>query len=510
MNNSKSQLKSGVVLSYINLIIGNVIPLIYTPMMLSLLGQSEYGLYTLANTIVGYLSLLSFGMGSAIVRYITKYKVSGDKEKERQMFGLFTFLFTVLAVIVFVLGIILSFNVHLFYSNTLNASELQTMRILIILCTINSAVTFLFTTYLSMIMIYERYVFRQILNIFTTVAMPCVNIIVLYMGLASVGMVVSSTVLNILVSVASVIYCHRSLHIKPKFKGMPFGELREIFGFCFFVFLGSVVDMLFWSTDKIIIGAVIGTVAVAVYNVGATFNTIVTSISTTISSILTPKVTNMVFSSENTKVLTDFFIKVGRLQYLVVSLVVSGFIVFGRQFIHLWVGDGYNEAYFVALLTLLPVVVPLIQNTGLSIVMAQNKHKFRSIVYLIIAIVNVLTTAIAVNYWGIIGAAACSAASYIIGQGFIMNWYYWKKTGIDIPMFWKNIIKMSLAPVIMITAGIIICHYVELESWILLLMGIAIYLICYIPIVWFTGMNKYEKNIIITPVKNVFNRIRRK
>ena len=134
MNNSKSQLKSGVVLSYINLIIGNVIPLIYTPMMLSLLGQSEYGLYTLANTIVGYLSLLSFGMGSAIVRYITKYKVSGDKEKERQMFGLFTFLFTVLAVIVFVLGIILSFNVHLFYSNTLNASELQTMRILIILC----------------------------------------------------------------------------------------------------------------------------------------------------------------------------------------------------------------------------------------------------------------------------------------------------------------------------------------------------------------------------------------
>lgn len=510
MDNSKSQLKSGIVLSYINLIIGNVIPLIYTPMMLNLLGQSEYGLYTLANTIVGYLSLLSFGMGSAIVRYITKYKVYGDKEKERQMFGLFTFLFTILAVIVFVLGIILSFNIHLFYSNTLNASELQTMRILIILCTINSAITFLFTTYLSMIMIYERYVFRQILNIFTTVAMPCVNIIVLYMGLASVGMVVSSTVLNILVSVASVIYCHRSLHIKPKFKGMPFGELREIFGFCFFVFLGSVVDMLFWSTDKIIIGAVISTVAVAVYNVGATFNTIVTSISTTISSILTPKVTNMVFSSENTKVLTDFFIKVGRLQYLVVSLVVSGFIVFGRQFIHLWVGDGYNEAYFVALLTLLPVVVPLIQNTGLSIVMAQNKHKFRSIVYLIIAIVNVLTTAIAVNYWGIIGAAACSAASYIIGQGFIMNWYYWKKTGIDIPMFWKNIIKMSLAPVIMITAGIIICHYVELESWILLLMGIAIYLICYIPIVWFTGMNKYEKNIIITPVKNVFNRIRRK
>ena len=504
MNNSKSQLKSGVVLSYINLIIGNVIPLIYTPMMLSLLGQSEYGLYTLANTIVGYLSLLSFGMGSAIVRYITKYKVLGDKEKERQMFGLFTFLFTVLAVIVFVLGIILSFNVHLFYSNTLNASELQTMRILIILCTINSAVTFLFTTYLSMIMIYERYVFRQILNIFTTVAMPCVNIIVLYMGLASVGMVVSSTVLNILVSVASVIYCHRSLHIKPKFKGMPFGELREIFGFCFFVFLGSVVDMLFWSTDKIIIGAVIGTVAVAVYNVGATFNSIVTSLSTTVSSVLVPRVTNMVFSNSSKRNFTDFFIRIGRLQYLVVSLIVSGFIVFGRQFIHLWVGDGYSEAYMVALLTLLPVVIPLIQNTGISIVTAQNKHRFRSVVYLIIAILNVVSTAIAVNYWGIIGAAACSAASYIIGQGFIMNWYYWKKTGIDIPLFWKNILKMSIAPIIMIVFGLMLTRIFSIDSWFLLIAAVIVYIIVFIPFQWFIGMNRYEKDMILKPVKKVF------
>ena len=107
MNKGKSQIKSGVVLSYLNLFIGNIIPFFYTPLMLSILGQGEYGIYTLANTVVGYLSLLSFGMGSAVVRYLTKYKALGDYEKERKMFGLFTFLYSVLAVIVLVLGFIL-------------------------------------------------------------------------------------------------------------------------------------------------------------------------------------------------------------------------------------------------------------------------------------------------------------------------------------------------------------------------------------------------------------------
>ena len=503
MNKEKSQIKSGVVLSYLNLLIGNIIPFFYTPLMLSILGQGEYGIYTLANTVVGYLSLLSFGMGSAVVRYLTKYKALGDYEKERKMFGLFTFLYSVLAVIVLVLGCILAANIHIFYGNTLSSDELEIMRTLVVLCSVNSALTFVFTTYSSIVLVYEKYIFRQILNIFSTVLTPVANIIVLLLGFASIGMVFVSTLLNIVMFTTNVIYCNRVINIKPKFRGMPFGELKSIFGFCFFTFLGSIVDMLFWTTDKAIIGAAIGTVAVAVYNIGSTFNSIVTSISTTVSSVLTPKITTMVFKNASKKELTDLFVKVGRIQYIVVALVVSGFIVFGRQFINIWVGDSYSEAYTIALLTLLPVTVPLIQNTGLSIVMAQNKHRFRSVVYLVIAIVNALTTAVVVNYWGIIGAAACSAGSYIVGQGIIMNWYYWKKTGINIPLFWKNIIKMSLAPVVMIIAGVIICQFVVIDSWLSLFIGIAIYLVFYFPIVWFTGMNKYEKDTVLSPIKKM-------
>lgn len=510
MSKQTSQIKSGVILSYINLILGNIIPLFYTPLMLDILGQGEYGLYTLANTVVGYLSLLSFGMGSAIIRYITKYRALGDRKKVQQMFGLFTFLFSVLAVVVLILGTILAANIHIFYGSTLTVDELATMRILVFLCAVNSALTFLFTTYSSIILVYEKYLFRQVLNIFSTILSPCANIVALLMGFASVGLVLSSTALNILAFIINFIYCNKVLQVRPDFRGMPFRELKSIFGFCLFTFIGTLVDMLFWATDKMIIGAVIGAVAVAVYNIGATFNAIVTSMSTTISAMLTPKITTMVFKNADKNELTKLFIKVGRLQYIVVSLVVSGFIVFGRQFINLWVGNDYSDSYTIALLTLLPVVIPLIQNTGLAIVTAQNKHRFRSIVYLVIAIVNVISTAIAVNYWGIIGATVCSAVSYVIGQGFIMNWYYWKKTGINIPLFWKNIIKMSLAPVILIIIGLFACNYISIDSWLKLFIGIAVYLIIYIPIIWFSGMNKYEKDTVKSPLMKITNKLFRR
>lgn len=510
MSKGKSQIKSGVVLSYLNLLIGNIIPFFYTPLMLSILGQDEYGIYTLANTVVGYLSLLSFGMGSAVIRYLTKYKALGEHKKEKQMFGLFTFLYSILAALVLILGCILAANIHVFYGDTLSSSQLDKMRILVVLCSVNSALAFVFSTYSSIVLVYEKYIFRQILNIFSTALAPVANIIVLLLGFKSIGMVLVSTLMAIAMFATNVIYCSKVIKIKPEFHGMPFCELKSIFGFCAFTFLGSIVDMLFWTTDKAIIGATIGAAAVAVYNIGATFNSIVTSISTTISGVLTPKITTMIVKNASKQELTDLFIKVGRIQYIVVALVVSGFTVFGRQFINIWVGSSYDESYIIALLTLIPVTVPLIENTGLSIVMAQNKHKFRSIVYLIIAIANVLSTVIAVNYWGIVGAAVCSALSYIVGQGFIMNWYYWKKTGINIPLFWKNIINMSLAPAVMITVGIIICQYIVIDNWLSLFIGIAIYLICYIPIVWFTSMNEYEKNTVKMPVQNVIKKIRRK
>ena len=86
MEQGKSQLSIGIILSYVNMLVGNLIPLLYTPIMLQLLGQSEYGLYKLSSTVTSYLTLISLGIGSAVVRYLIDAKIHDEEEgKEKYL-----------------------------------------------------------------------------------------------------------------------------------------------------------------------------------------------------------------------------------------------------------------------------------------------------------------------------------------------------------------------------------------------------------------------------------------
>lgn len=505
-----NQLKAGVVISYINLLIGNIIPFIYTPIMLNILGQSQYGLYGIANSVMGYLNLLNFGIGSAIIRYLTKYTVNNDKKGEQKMFGLFMFLYTIIAVLIAVVGTVVAFNINIFYSSNLSASELETLKVLLLLMTFNTAIFFPFSLYTSVVLTHEKYVFNKLTSVLSTILSPIVNLIMLFMGFATVGLVVASTILNLIMCLLNAIYCHKKLHIKPDFHQMPFNLLKELFGFSAFIFLGDIVNLLYWSTDKLIIGSMIGTVAVAVYNVGATFNNYVQQISIAVSSVLVPRINTLVFQEGKQKELSDIFTRVGRLQFLIISFIVSGFIVFGQQFIVIWAGTDYYEAFPVALLVMLPVTIPLIQNVGLNIITAQNKHRFRAIVYAIIAVLNVILTILLIPDFGIIGASIATCIAYILGPVIIMNWYYHKKTGIDIINFWKNIILMSPVPIIMTVIGCIVTHYISINSWLSLFTGIIIYSVVFIPLLYLFAMNEYEKNIFKNPVLKIFNKIFRR
>ena len=491
----KSQLKSGVILSYINLSLSTIIPLVYTPIMLRMLGQSEYGIYSLASSTISYLSLLSFGFGATIVRYIAKYRAEGNEEEVKETYGFFILLYIILAIIVFCCGVVISLNVDNIFYKGLTNSELNKTKILLLIMSFNTALSFPLSVFSSVVVAYERYVFRKIVDMLSTIIAPLANLIVLYLGFASVGMCLTTTCIQFAMLPLNVFYCSRVLKISPRFSALKIGVIKEMLGFSFFVFLGSIADMLFWSTDKVILGMLASSAAVAVYNIGGTFNSMIMNLSTSISGVLAPRITAMVVKKNESQQLSELFIKIGRLQYLVIALVISGYTVFGRQFIYLWAGPEYNNAYYIALLTIVPLSIPLIQNTGLSVLIAQNRHQFRSIVYLVIAIINAVSTYFAVPYYGIYGAAICSCISYLIGQGYIMNIYYYKKAGINIPEFWRQIMKMSIIPFFMMSIGLLIAGNFWDMSWGELLGGIIIYTGLYFILMYKFVMNEYEINL---------------
>lgn len=59
-----NQIKAGAMLSYVSMGLSTIISLVYTPIMLQRLGESEFGVYQAVLPIISYLNLLSFGLAA--------------------------------------------------------------------------------------------------------------------------------------------------------------------------------------------------------------------------------------------------------------------------------------------------------------------------------------------------------------------------------------------------------------------------------------------------------------
>lgn len=508
--NNINQKKVGVLLSYVNLAISTIVPFFYTPIMLAILGQSEYGLYSLSNSVISYLSLLQFGMGSAVIRYIAKYRATDEKEKVNQITGLFTIIYIFFAVLVLFVGCIFTLLSPVIFSDGLSETEISKMKILIIIMSLSTAFSFISVVFSSIINAYEKFIFKKTTDIILTILAPLFNLLVLFLGYESVGIATVSLIFQIVVLPIYMWYVAKRLGIKMKFVKPEKAFLLELFSFSIFMFLSSIADLLFWSTDNVLIGAMIGSTAVAVYNVGGIFTNLMRNLTSAINDVFVPKVTMMVAVDKSNTELSELMIRVGRLQYLMVSLLASGFIVFGQVFIHYWSGDVYAGAYWVSLVTFLPSAIPILQNIAFGVIVAQHKHKFRCYIYFGIAILNAISTFFIIPYFGYIGAAICSGVSYIIGHGIILNIYYKSVIKLDIFGFWMNILKMSFIPVIITVIGYWIVNILIPWNIILMLVEGIGFVLVFILLTWFFTMNEYEKDIFKGLLNSVIRLKRRK
>ena len=388
------------------------------------------------------------------------------------------------------------------FANSMTPEEIDKAKILLGILTFNLIVTFPLSVFSSIITAYEKFIFAKILNLARIILNPIIMIILLNIGYKSVALVILTTVLNITTLILNYLYCRKKLKIKLKFGKLDFSLLKEIIAYSVWVFLNSIMDKINLSLDQFILGVYAGTAAVAVYSIAGNLNQMYINFSTAISGVLLPRVTEMEEKKATDKEFTDIFIKTGRLQFIIMALIISGFVLFGREFINiLWVGTEYDQSYFIACILMIPCTVPLIQNVGLNILQAKNKYKFRVMVLFAFAILNVIISIILAQICGGIGAAIGTAISVILGQIIFMNIFYYKKIKIDIPLFWKNIFKMSIPILIAIVIAIILKQVWTINSSLILIIQIVIYTVIYGIVVWKKSMNEEEKNMIKRIIK---------
>ena len=500
------QKKVGVLLSYGQTVISTLISLVYTPVMLRLLGQSEYGLYTLVNGFISNLSLLSFGMGSAYMRYYSRAKVKDGEDGVAHINGMFMIIFLFIAALSLVVGGILVANVHHIFGAKLSPAEVETARVLMAVLVCNIAISFPCSVYASYVTAKEQFFFQRLISMIRTVLNPIVMLPLLLMGFGSVSLMLVTLVMSLATDAFNIWYSVRKLGMRFHFGRFDFGLLREMSGFSFFIFLNMIIDQINWTVDTTILGIVSGTAATAIYGVGSQIHRYYMTLSTSISGVFTPQINRIVAEGRGDEELTGLFTRVGRIQFMLLMLVMTGFAFVGRPFVEAWGGSEYSAAYPIGLLLMGPVTVPLIQNLGIEIQRAKNMHQFRSKVYFFMALFNVIISIPLAIRLGGIGCALGTAISMIVCNGFVMNWYYHTRIGLDMIYFWKQILSMLPSMVLPTLLGAAAVHLYTFTGY----SGVVIFAVPYAAVfslsLYLLGMNAEEKRLVTGMLRRIARR----
>ena len=507
MRKNVNQLKIGSLLSYGQMFLNILIGLVYTPVMIRLLGQSDYGLYNTVSSIISMLSILSLGFNSSYIRYYAKYNKEENEEAIEKLNGIFLIVFSVIGIIALFCGLFLSFNLKLVFDSGFTKKEYTTAKVLMLLLTVNLALSFPFSVFSNIISAHEKFVFLKLLGMGKTVFSPLITLPILLMGYGSIALVVVNVSVSIVVDVVYILYVKIALKQKFTFRNFEKGLFKSLFVYSIFIAINLIVDQLNWNIDKLLLGRFCGTNSVAVYSIGFTIYQYYMMFSTAISGVLAPKihgVVNDIHNSEEKKnlILTNLFIKVGRIQMIILGLIMTGFIFFGRYFISFWAGKEYNTAYFIVLLLMIPSTASLIQSTGIEIRRAKNKHKMPAVFMLLTAISNAIISGILIQFYGVIGTAIGTAIALVVNI-IIVDIYYQRQCKINICNFWLNILGFFPALIVPILLGVILNCFWGIYSFWIFFIQILIYSIVYLLSVYFLGISREEKESLLMLLKKI-------
>lgn len=495
--------KTGILISYVNIVLHAVIGFVYVPLLLHYIGKSEYGLYQLIGSFIAYFSIMDFGLTAAVVRFYAKYKAINDKIGMENILAIAVKGYGIIALILFIVGVICYINLDVIFATSMTIAELETAKTLFLLLLFNIVITLTTMMFRAVINANERFLFLKGTETLQMVLQPVFIILVLQQYPNAVAIAVVQTMLNIGLIIARCYYCFVKLKIRIKFHYFDKQLFNDIKNLALSVFIVVLIDQVFFKTNQIILGIFSGTAAVAVYSISSLIYMNYMALSTAISGVYLPHITEIVVKNEPVKKLSDLFIQIGRCQYYLLALVASGFIIFGKDFINIWAGRDFEEAYWVTLLIIIPFTIDLIQNIGLSIMQAQNKYDFRAKVYFVMGLFNLFLAIPLAKLYAGIGCAFATGLSMFLGNGLIMNWYYLKVTKLDIFRFWKEIGKISICVVCLTLLGYVLYNYYNVNNVVEFIIGIVTYTVIYSFVVYKLCMNLSERE----KVQKIFQKI---
>lgn len=477
-----------------------------TPLIIQALGDAQYGVYKLVASLTSYLLLLDLGLGNSVIRYMAQYNERNDLESSRKFMGLCIIFYSAISIILLILGALMVRCFKNIFATGLTFSEVILSKKLLTLTVLNAAIT-IGTSYFSNIIIaYSRFTVAKGAAILQILIRMLLTLVALLLGGDSFAIVLINLLLTVAIRGYYVCYVLWGLKLKPKFKDMDLLFVKEVVSFSAFILLQLVATQINSHTDQILLGMLVPMSAslIGIYGIGTQLVQYFQSIGQALGGILMPGVVKLVESNASSEQLQSEMIRIGRYSFTILGIIFVGFLVNGKNFLRLWVGDGYEKSYIVAWILMLAYLFILTESIGTQILWAKNKHQVQSVLKLLIVLANVVLTVILISWDPLIGATIGTFISLMFGDVFVMNIVFRNDIGISLRAYYLGLIK-GIGPCLLLSglAGILFLQ-IPLSLGFSLVLNIGCMSMVYALSMWMIGFNQHEKELITAVFGMVF------
>ncbi len=492
--------KSGVIYSYALMFVEVFTATLFTPYLIRMLGQSEYGVYQLVTSITTYLALLDLGIGNAVIRYMAKFRTENNKEKQEEFLGIATVYYLIIAGIVLVAGAVLIGVFPTVFAKGLTAEEIAIGRRLLVLTVLSIAVTLGTSGFSNTIIAYERFSVSKGFGIICALLKVALSVVALKLGMSSFGVMLVYLLTNVLTRGGYTVYVLFVLKIRPKLKNVDFGFIKETVSYSSFVLLQMVATQINAMSNSTLLGifAASSSAIIAVYGAGSQIIQYFKTIGGHFTGVLMAGVVRMVEKGAGAKALQDEMVRIGRIIFMMLGMVFTVFAVFGRQFMILWAGADYAEGYIVAVAIMVPTMFSLVQGIGPQILWAMNKHRVQAVIQIVSAVLNIFLTILLIHWNPLYGAVIGSVIALSVGDVLCMNIMFKKEIHIRLTQYYAGLCK-GILPSLLLSAVVGLAFKqlaLSRYGWLGLVANCAVMVLVYGICMLTFGMNRSEKNMV--------------
>lgn len=494
---SSRQIKVGAIVSYIAIFFNIATGLLYTPWMVRQIGVSDYGLYTLIVSFLTYF-LIDIGLGSAIARFIAKYRSEGQEEQINNLLGITTRIYLIIDLVIIIVLIAIYFFLAGIFKE-LTPDEIDKLKVIYVIAGFFSILSFPFTPVNGAMIAYERFLVLKLSDIAQKVLVIILMVSALLLGYGLFALVLVNGIVGFGIKLFKVIYLRKKTNIRINLRFFDKKLAKELFSFSVWVFIIGIAQRLLLNIVPTILGIFSGSTQIAIFAIAMTLEGYTWTFAYALNGLFLPKVTRMITSGEDRGAVTNLMIRVGRIQLLVIGMLISGIVVLGRPFIVLWMGPDFEPSYYVALFLIVPGIVSLSQEIALTLLFVENEIKYRAVLFIAASVVSVIIGVLFAPSLGALGTAIGVGTALIICHVVGMNLVYARVLKLDIIRFFRSVHLQMLWP--MVVSGLVsylLQNYYPIDNWFSFLVSGAIFAGMFSALMWFFIMNREEKNLVFS------------